>query len=138
MAKMEKIKSRLEKRAQFWSNQNKAQGRAYSKQAKDLKKNGVNSDAYKARMTSDYNSRKREYERKYGEGSYYGVTSWLDAIVYDSDAGSRVTSMIKDANSQSRKSYSKAKKWANTANNLSNYTVTDITTKKELKSIYRG
>lgn len=135
--KVTKYRNRLSRRAQFWSNWDKSAARSNAESARNVKKNGVQSEEYLAKARSDYNKRAEAYSKKYNGASYGGVEAFLDTIVYDAGSGQRVSDLQKEYSSRSRKQYASAKKWAETSKKVMDTPVSALTTKKDIKAVYK-
>ena len=136
--KVTKYRNRLSRRAQFWSNWDRNSARSNAKSARNIKKDGVRSEEYLSRARSDYERRAREYSNKYNGASYGGADAFIDAIIYDAGSGKRLSDMQKEYSSNSRKQYASARKWAQTSKIVMDTPVTAVTTKKDIRAIYKN
>ena len=115
---------------------------------KDLRKNGVNSKAYKDWKESEEWNREWEYEKKnsitgpdgntyvkkYSQSGTKFANDFMDAI----GSKQKVSELIEENRKSAKYNYEQAKKWTSSKNDLMNMEVTALTGKREIRSNYWG
>lgn len=146
LAKNQQYRDKLVNKAQKRADNHKKHGDEAIENMKDLRKNGVNSKAYKDWKELEEQRREREYEeqnsitgpdgltyvKKYSQSGTKFANDFFDAV-----GSKQIVSELIEENRQSAKySYERAKKWTSSKNNLMNMEVTALTKKREIRSNY--
>ena len=138
LVKTERYRDKLVKRASNRSSWEKELAKEHQHNVDDLKKNGDKSEAYKRQMNKDLNAQKRKFEEKYGEDSYHAFYAWADAIAYDHGSKQRVSDLIKSESSARNSHINTARKYLKKKKALMDMPISEITTKKDVKRVYKG
>lgn len=135
--KKEKYRDRLATRAQLKSNMNKMHAKSKQAALDDLDKHGRNSQTYKNARDAHIRNKKREFEQRHGSGTYTQWEAIADAFSFEY---SRTTMKeLREDLTSSKKSYtSSARKWSSRKRALMNMPISSMTTKKDIKSVYKG
>jgi antitoxin component HigA of HigAB toxin-antitoxin module len=146
LAKNQEYRDKLANKAQKRADAHKKHGDEAIENMKDLRKNGVNSKAYKDWKESEEWRREREYEdensitgpdghtyvKKYSESGAKFANDFFDAV----GSKQKVSELIEENRQSAKRNYEQAKKWTSSKNNLMNMEVTALTKKREIRSNY--
>lgn len=138
LVKTERYRDRLAKRAENRSSWEKGLAKEHQRNVDDLKKNGVQSEAYKRQMTKDLDRQKRQFEEKFGEDSYHAFYAWADAIAYDHGSKQRVADLIKSESSARNSHVNTARKYLKKKKALMEMPISELTTKRDVRSMYKS
>lgn len=146
LAKNEKYRDKLAAKAQKRADRHRSAGDEAIANMKDLRKNGVNSKAYKDWKESEEWNREWEYEnknsvtgpdgqkyvKKYSQSGTKFVNDFFDAV----GSKQKVSELIEENRQSAKHNYEQVKKWTSSKNNLMNMEVTALTGKREIRSNY--
>jgi hypothetical protein len=147
--KNEAYKQKLAMKAQRRSAVYKSRADEAARRAEDLKKRGAKSESYRdwkekrtAARRDAYNRRHRVVDEK-GNVYYTGRydSSWermFDDLDDSFSAQTTIHDLINKNNAEAARYTEKAKRWAKNKRNLMNMSVTDLTKKSEIRTVYRG
>lgn len=151
-AKMEKYRSKLVKKADRKATSNRNSAKRAINIVQDLKKNGTKSDAYREWKSSTDAERARKYEQNnnitytdaMGRSTTYtrsyrtsGNRLINDVIDYG-NSKQKIKELIDESNADAKRYQNNAKKWEKRNKNLMNMDVSELTSKKDIKKVYRG
>lgn len=106
----------------------------------DLKRKGTFSEVYKRALEAEREERAAKYENLTGKDASnrsFAETA-LDEIYYSVTSEQRLKDLINDKNNQYRSYKKAAKKWEAANKNLMNMTIDELTTKQEIKYVYKN
>ena len=146
LAKNQQYRDKLVNKAQKRADRHRSAGDEAIANMKDLRKNGVNSKAYKDWKETEEWRREREYEdrnsvtgpdgstyvKKYSQSGTKFVDDFFDAV----GSKQKVSELIEENRQSAKRNYEQAKKWTSSKNNLMNMEVTALTGKREIRSNY--
>lgn len=148
LAKNQQYRDKLADKAQKRADRHRSAGDEAIANMKDLRKNGVNSKAYKDwkeweewRRERDYEDQNsitgpdgRTYVKKYSQSGTKFVDDFFDAV----GSKQKVSELIEENRQSAKRNYEQAKKWTSSKNDLMNMEVTALTGKREIRSNYWG
>ena len=146
LAKNQQYRDKLADKAQKRADRHRSAGDEAIANMKDLRKNGVNSKAYKDwketedwRRENDYEYRNsitgpdgNTYVKKYSQSGTKFTNDFMDAI----GSKQKVSELIEENRQSAKRNYEQAKAWTNSKNNLMNMEITALTGKREIRSNY--
>lgn len=120
-----KLASRASRKADSYSRAYKEAGAAYN----DLKKNGLRSDTWTKEVKDRYQADKLKY----------GTNNWTPIINATSNALNEreMRRYMVDIEMEMERYKSKVDRWTKAHSNLMNMPITEITSKKDIRSTYR-
>ena len=127
-AKIEKYRDKLTNKAKKNASSARAYARESTKEYNDLKNNGLKSEAWKNRS----NEKAKQYVEK--NGSFWGS---IDAIAY-SQSKSEHAAYTERVRVDAKEWNSIGRNWSKKQKNLMNMQITETTTKKDVKKVYKG
>jgi len=146
-AKNEAYREKLSKKASKKADKYSSRAKEAKANIKDLKKNGTNSEAYKKWKEREDFERELDYERRNQQtinGQVYTKSYNLsgEKFAHDFFDGVAASATIRDLineNTERASHYTNlAKKWTDSNEALNNMTITDLTSKKEIKNAYKN
>lgn len=145
--KMDSYRNKLADKAAKKSKRHNSEYEDAMYNVKDLKRNGTNSKAYRDWKDSIDSDRAYEYERRnsinlngnnytksYRSSGERFANDFLDGISSDRT----ISNLINDNSYEAKKQKDMAKRWATSNKNLMNMEVSALTTKKDIKKVYKG
>lgn len=132
--KLTRYADKLERRAGRKTNRNLENTEEYNRRYQDMKKNGRKSLEWEEHIRSKYLENLTDddgYERNPGVVDFLNAGShYLDRIEFNT----HMESLKEDRNSYA----AAGRQWSKRTENLMNYKISDLSTKKEIKDIYKG
>lgn len=140
IAKMTKYRDKLANRAQMKKEYNKSTSKKHTEAAEDLQKNGKNSKTYKKYVEQEM--RRRDFERDIDgvNKNWRSLASLADYMDMNSQYTSKITiaKLNAEHNEQAKIYKSRAQKWGMTNKKLMNTPISEVTTKRDLRRVYRS
>jgi hypothetical protein len=151
-AKMEKYRNKLVNKADRKAASNRNSAKRAMNIVKDLKKNGTKSEAYREWKSSTDEERARKYEQKNtftytdatGRSTTYSRSyrtsgdRLINDVIDYGNSKQKVKELINENNADAKRYQNNAKQWAKRNKNLMNMDVSELTSKKDIRKVYRG
>lgn len=146
LAKNEAYRDKLVRKAQKRVDKHDAYAKEAKRNIADLKKHGVNSDAYKRWKEEEYRKREREYEeknkikdsngneyvKKYSTSGSRFANDLFDGLFSDAT----VKQLIDENKTSAKLNKERAKHWAQNKSALMDMDINALTKKREIRSTY--
>lgn len=136
MIKVEKYRDRLAKRAKNQSDFYKEDAANNRSALNDLNKNGKKSEAYQNARRNYISQRKSSKE--WNDQTYSAWDAVSDTVNFEANSRTTMKELRNELTTNASTSTKKAKQWATRSNTLSSTPVSSLTTKKEIRKIYKG
>lgn len=134
--KAEKYRDKLSRKAAYKSEFYKQSARDNKSALDDLNKRGRKSDAYRDALSAHITM--KETEASLSGRTYNGQKALKDILEFESTGRTRIKELRDELNSEYNSDLKNAKTWADRSKALRNTSVSSLTTKKDIKKIYKG
>lgn len=138
LVKTERFRDRLARRAKNNASWEVAAAKESQRNVTDLKKRGDKADVYQEKRSADLNAQKRQYEERFGENSYNSWASLADTIHYDWNSKQRVSDLIKSERADRDSHINTARKYLNKRKALMEMPISEVTTKRDVRRLYKN
>ena len=138
IAKITKYRDKLARRAKFKASWHESDVEDNKKALADLNKNGRNSEVYKKARDAHFEKKKSDYEWNHGSGTYGAWQALSDLNSFEMNSRTTMKELRKELKSNLDSSTKKAETWASRNKKLMNTPISELTTKEDIKKIYKG
>lgn len=139
LVKSERYRDRLAKQAKNRASWEVDAAKEAQRNVTDLKKHGERADVYQERKAEALDAQKRAYEERFGEDTYdRSLASLADTIHYDWNSKQRVSDLIKSERADRDSHINTARKYLNKRKALMEMSISEVTTKRDVRRLYEN